>query len=185
MTLGDTGSSVFCYREADGIHFSFTQHAASEAVLAAEPPEALLRRVQEATAAWHEPIPKIASAVDPATLVVRGYYDKEPIARVREGRLWLIGDAAHPMCPFQGQSANMAMLDALKLAEVLGEYAAASATADANAARLEVDIVARGRKAVLESRNAAKRFHTTSRFQQRNRDLGFRMASYFIKRFSK
>src|SRR5258707_4167851 len=105
MTLGDPVSSVFCYREADGIHFSFTQHAASEAVLAAEPPEALLRRVQEATAAWHEPIPKIASAVDPATLVVRGYYDKEPIARVREGRLWLIGDAGHPMWPFHGHNA--------------------------------------------------------------------------------
>jgi 2-polyprenyl-6-methoxyphenol hydroxylase-like FAD-dependent oxidoreductase len=88
------------------------------------------------------------------------------------------------MSPFQGQGANLAMLDALKLAELL---AAATATtlADADAAALEADIVARGRKAVLESRSAARQFHTQSRLQRMNRNVGFRMASTFIKLFSK
>ncbi len=182
MTLGDDGSSVFCYREAGGIHLSYTQHAQSEAGEAAG---ALLRRVQEATADWHDPIPRIAAAIDPATLVARGYYDKEPIKHVCDGRLWLIGDAAHPMCPFQGQGANMAMLDALKLGELLASVASKSANVGQDAARFEADIVARGRKAILESRNAAVQFHTTSRFKQRNRNIGFSMANFFIKRFSK
>lgn len=184
MTLGDSGSSVFCYREAEGVHLSFTQHAASEASLAAETPAVLLRRIQEATAAWHEPIPTITAMLDPTTIVVRGYYDREPTRHVRDGRLWLIGDAAHPMCPFQGQGANIAMLDALELADAL-EAADANGMPPAQAKRLEAKIVARGRKAVLESRNAAKRFHTTSRFQQANRTVGFQMANFFIKRFTK
>src|SRR6266480_8129951 len=48
-------------------------------------------------------------------------YDRDPIGRVREGRLWLIGDAAHPMCPFQGQGANMGMVDSLKLAQYFAD----------------------------------------------------------------
>jgi salicylate hydroxylase len=185
MTLGDDGSSAFCYREADGIHLSYTQHAASEDALSRETPEALLWRVQEVTAAWHDPIPRITAAIDPATVVSRSYYDKEPIKRVRDGRMWLIGDAAHPMCRFQGQGANMAMLDALKLGHLL---AAGSGSADREhreATKLEDDIVARGRKATLESRNAANQFHTTSRFKQRNRNIGFSVANFFIKRFSR
>jgi 2-polyprenyl-6-methoxyphenol hydroxylase-like FAD-dependent oxidoreductase len=185
MTLGDDGSSVFCYREVGGIHLSYTQHAESEASFIGESADALLRRVQEAMADWHDPIPRIAAAIDPATLVARGYYDKEPIKHVRDGRLWLIGDAAHPMCPFQGQGANMAMLDALKLGELLASVASKGTNVGQDAARLEADIVAHGRKAILESRKAAAQFYTTCRFKQRNRNIGFSMANFFIKRFSK
>jgi salicylate hydroxylase len=92
--------------------------------------------------------------------------------------VWLIGDAAHPMSPFQGQGANTAMLDAVEVAGVLGGDAG---DADAVAA----GIAKRGRKAALESRNATAQFHTTSRFRQRNRDLGFRLANRFIKLFSR
>jgi salicylate hydroxylase len=181
LMLGETGASVFCYRDLSGFHFSYTEHAASESVLSDLPADALLRRVQTATAAWSAPVPQIAAALDPATLVVRGYYDKEPLKRVRDGRVWLLGDAAHPMSPFQGQGANMAMLDALKLAELIG----AGSPAAAAEATLEADIVARGRKAVLESRSAAMQFHAESHFKQMNRNIGFRVANVFIKLFSR
>jgi 2-polyprenyl-6-methoxyphenol hydroxylase-like FAD-dependent oxidoreductase len=83
--------------------------------------------------------------------------------------------------PFQGQGANMAMLDALKLARLLS---AACVLPTASAA-LEADIVTRGRKAVLESRSAAAQFHAQSRFKQMNRIVGFRVANVFIKLFSR
>jgi len=184
MMLGDSGASVFCYRDQAGLHVSYTEHVESAAALAQEAPEELACHVQRATAAWHAPVPHVAAAIDPATIVVRGYYDKEPLKRVRDGRLWLLGDAAHPMSPFQGQGANMAMLDALKLAELLAS-ATGTTLAEADAAALEADIVTRGHKAVLESRSAARQFHTQSRFQRMNRNVGFRMASTFIKLFSR
>jgi 2-polyprenyl-6-methoxyphenol hydroxylase-like FAD-dependent oxidoreductase len=181
LMLGERGDSVFCYREAGGFHLSYTEHQPSEAVLAGQPADALLRRIQTATSSWNAPTPQIAAALDPASLVVRGYYDKEPLQRVRDERLWLLGDAAHPMSPFQGQGANMAMLDALKLAQLLARGAVSS---DEFAA-LEKDIVSRGRKAVLESRSAAVQFHARSHFKQMNRNIGFRFANFFIKLVSR
>ena len=78
----------------------------------------------------------------------------------------------------------MAMVDALKLAQFFGELAANPSSADAHTAALERDIVRRGRKAVLESRKAAKQFHTTNRLQQQFRNLGFRVGNTAIKLFS-
>lgn len=77
----------------------------------------------------------------------------------------------------------MAMLDARRLAELLATTR--DAFPEADAAALEADIVARGRKAVLESRSAAKEFHIQSRFQHMNRNVGFRMANVFIRLFAK
>jgi salicylate hydroxylase len=110
MTLGNDGSSVFCYRQGDGVHLSYTVHAAAEHDLSAQASASLLQRIQHETRSWHQPIPEIVAQSDPASVVVRGYYDKEPVRQVRDRRVWLIGDAAHPMCPFQGQGANMAMV---------------------------------------------------------------------------
>jgi salicylate hydroxylase len=181
MTLGKDGSSVFCYRQAGGVHLSYTTHVASVDSLRSESPEALLKRVQQATQDWHAPIPAIAAAIDPATEVVRGYYDKEPLKHVHEGHVWLIGDAAHPMSPFQGQGANMAMVDALRLAQFFTD----SADIAEEIEKLDKDIVTRGRKAVLESRQAATQFHNRSSWQQGLRNFGFRISNRMIKLFAR
>ena len=181
LTLGENGASFFCYRQRDSIHLSYTVHAASESDVTSQAEDSLIKRVQDETKAWHSPIPEITPQVDPETLVVRGYYDKEPVKRVREGRVWLVGDAAHPMSPFQGQGANMAMVDALKLAQFFGELETNPSNAEVKAQALEKDIVTRGRKAVLDSRNAARQFHSTGRMQQIFRNFGFRMGNFFIQ----
>jgi 2-polyprenyl-6-methoxyphenol hydroxylase-like FAD-dependent oxidoreductase len=49
-----------------------------------------------------------------------------------------------------------------------------------DADRVAGAIAARGRKAVLESRRAAKQFHATSRFQILTRNLGFRVGNAVI-----
>jgi 2-polyprenyl-6-methoxyphenol hydroxylase-like FAD-dependent oxidoreductase len=174
MTLGDNGDSFFGYRQPGGVHFSYTSHAEPSALESTNQPE-LLRQVQTATAEWHPLVRAIVSAADPDSIKPRGYYDRDPSKQVRDGNVWLLGDAAHPMSPFQGQGANAAMVDALALAELLG-----SGNLAVDAERVAADIAARGRKAVLESRRAAQQFHTTSRFKIRNRNLGFRMANAVI-----
>lgn len=66
------------------------------------------------------------------------------------------------------------MLDAMALAELLGSGNLAAAD------HVAAGIAARGRKAVLESRRAAKQFHSTGRFQITSRNLGFRVANAMI-----
>jgi salicylate hydroxylase len=174
MTLGDHGDSFFCYRQPGGVHFSYTsavEPSAPESMSQVD----LLHRAREATADWHPLIRAIAAAADPASIKPRGYYDRDPSRQIRDGNVWLLGDAAHPMSPFQGQGGNTAMIDALALAELLG-----SGYLPADADRVAAGIATRGRKAVLESRRAAKQFHATSRFEILSRNLGFRVGNAVI-----
>jgi salicylate hydroxylase len=46
--------------------------------------------------------------------------DREPIKEWSKGRVTLLGDAAHPMLQYLAQGANMAIEDAVQLAEELG-----------------------------------------------------------------
>jgi salicylate hydroxylase len=53
-----------------------------------------------------------------------GLRDREPLHRYSKGRVTMLGDAAHPMTPFLGQGACIAIEDAL----VLGRAFIASKT---------------------------------------------------------
>lgn len=55
-----------------------------------------------------------------------GLFDREPLARWTDGRLALLGDAAHAMLPHLGQGANQSIEDGVGLAAIL----AASGRAD-------------------------------------------------------
>jgi 2-polyprenyl-6-methoxyphenol hydroxylase-like FAD-dependent oxidoreductase len=85
------------------------------------------------------------------------------------------------MAPFQGQGANLGMLDALELALHVADPAAGAAQAEA----LDAKIVTRGRKAVLDSRAAARRFHLTNRLQQGWRNLSFETGNTSIHLLSR
>lgn len=70
---------------------------------------------------WHAPIPALVEATDEAAILRNDIYDREPLKRWAEGRVTLLGDAAHPMTPNLGQGACQAIEDAVVLANRLAE----------------------------------------------------------------
>jgi salicylate hydroxylase len=66
---------------------------------------------------WSEPVGKlIRSATETRRWAI---YDRDPLERWTEGRVTLLGDAAHAMLPFFAQGAAQALEDAFVLAECL------------------------------------------------------------------
>ena len=70
---------------------------------------------------WQEPIPAIIVGTDETDILQTDIYDREPLRRWSEGRVTLLGDAAHPMTPDLGQGAAQAIEDAVGVAECLSE----------------------------------------------------------------
>jgi salicylate hydroxylase len=56
-------------------------------------------------------------------------YDREPLPTWSQGRLTLLGDAAHPMLPHLGQGANQSVEDGMALATILAQTEAVAAPA--------------------------------------------------------
>jgi 2-polyprenyl-6-methoxyphenol hydroxylase-like FAD-dependent oxidoreductase len=67
----------------------------------------------------HAPIPELIAATDEADLLRSDLQDRLPLERWGEGRVTLLGDAAHPMMPNLGQGACSAIEDGGVLASVL------------------------------------------------------------------
>jgi 2-polyprenyl-6-methoxyphenol hydroxylase-like FAD-dependent oxidoreductase len=85
-------------------------------------------------ARWHEPIAALAGATDEATILRNDVHYLEPLERWSQGRIALLGDAAHATTPGVGQGAAQAIEDAVVLTDQLarrGEVAAALAEYEA------------------------------------------------------
>ena len=74
----------------------------------------------------YPPALQLVRAVSPGTLFKWGLRDREPLQHYSKGRVTMLGDAAHPMTPFLGQGACMAIEDGM----VLGRAFAAASTVD-------------------------------------------------------
>ena len=68
---------------------------------------------------WVEPVPTLIAATPDAAILRNDMYDRPPARRWSRGRVTLVGDAAHPMTPNQGQGACQALEDAVALGESL------------------------------------------------------------------
>jgi len=121
---------------------------------------------------WNPVVRRLIGAVDATHRWA--LYDRDPLTRWSEGRVTLLGDAAHPMLPFMAQGAAQSIEDAAVLAGCLDQ-----ARHDPNAAlRRYQDLrMARTSRAQLGSRANAVLFHLPDGPEQIARDDRFAAAS--------
>ena len=104
---------------------------------------------------WHE-IPKFIISQTPPELCYKwALFDREPLDFWSQGRATLLGDAAHPMLPFLGQGASMAIEDAV----VLGRCLVKAATVGEAFELYEATRKERANWVLLESRASGERLH--------------------------
>jgi 2-polyprenyl-6-methoxyphenol hydroxylase-like FAD-dependent oxidoreductase len=116
-----------------------------------EEKEALLRRF----AGWHPTVSALIEATVPEAIIRTPLYDRKPSARWTEGRVVLLGDAAHPMLPNLGQGACQAIEDAV----ALGDALQADANPPAALARYGAVRAKRANAIVRRSRQMARIAH--------------------------
>jgi 2-polyprenyl-6-methoxyphenol hydroxylase-like FAD-dependent oxidoreductase len=77
---------------------------------------------------FHPDARELIRAIPPGSLFKWGLRDREPLQQYTRGRVTMLGDAAHPMTPFLGQGACLAIEDGVVLGRACG---AAGAFAEA------------------------------------------------------
>jgi 2-polyprenyl-6-methoxyphenol hydroxylase-like FAD-dependent oxidoreductase len=120
---------------------------------------------------WHAPIPALIEATAAAAILRNDIYDRDPVDRWGEGRVTLVGDAAHPMTPNLGQGGCQAIEDALVLARCLS----GGGSVEGSLRRYEAIRVPRARFIVYASRRIGRAFQIESPILCRLRNFGIRM----------
>jgi 2-polyprenyl-6-methoxyphenol hydroxylase-like FAD-dependent oxidoreductase len=82
---------------------------------------ALKRTVLERFGDWPDPIRPLVEATDESRTYFAEAYDRDPVERWGEGRVTLLGDAAHPMTWNRGQGASQGVEGAVLLAKQLAQ----------------------------------------------------------------
>ena len=101
---------------ADGRLYCYATALAPPGGRAADGELAELRRL---FGAWHQPVPAILAAADPAAVLRNDVFSlTAPLPAFHHGRVALLGDAAHAMTPNLGQGGCQAVEDAVVLAHL-------------------------------------------------------------------
>jgi len=106
---------------------------------------------------WHPDVRAFMAATPPQLLFKWGLFDREPLASWSVGHVGLLGDAAHPVLPFLGHGAVLAIEDGVVLARA---FAAASSVPEA-LRRYEEARRERATFVLHESRKAVRLFHAS------------------------
>jgi len=103
-------------------------------------------------------------------------YDRDPLPRWSDGRVTLLGDAAHPMLPFLAQGAAMAIEDGYELAARIGSARNGGAIEQA-LLEYERQRIPRTSRVQLGARARGTTMHLRSPWARMKRNLGFMMQS--------
>jgi salicylate hydroxylase len=99
-------------------------------------------------AGWDKGLLALIDRIPEGALYKWPLFDRDPISRWTFGRVTLLGDAAHPMLPFLGIGASMALEDSV----VLGRAVTEAATLEEGLVRYEQARADRAAEVILTSR---------------------------------
>ncbi|HST53543.1 MAG TPA: FAD-dependent monooxygenase [Pyrinomonadaceae bacterium] len=99
---------------------------ANEAEGAAEPASEHREKLLRLFDGWCAPVRELIGATASESILRNSTYDRPHARRWGEGRVTLLGDAAHPLTPNFGQGGCMAIEDAPVLARCLAKYTGAT-----------------------------------------------------------
>jgi 2-polyprenyl-6-methoxyphenol hydroxylase-like FAD-dependent oxidoreductase len=92
---------------------------------------------------WHEPIPSLLARATPGDVLRHDVAELAgPLSSFHQGRVALLGDAAHPMTPNLGQGACQALEDAVVLARLLPAAAGSAGGGPSRADSVEAALAA-------------------------------------------
>lgn len=122
---------------------------------------------------WHPTVRKLIDRSD--RYLKWALLDRDPLPRWSEGRVTLLGDAAHPMLPYLAQGACMAIEDGYSIAASLARH-----PGDIAGALQEYDAVRRKRTARVQllARARAVENHLTSPVARLKRDIRYALQRY-------
>lgn len=130
-------------------------------LLVAEPrdyfadPATRRQKVANYLAGWADPAERLLAAAPDEGLIVGNIVDREPVQKWGEGRVTVVGDAAHAMTPFLGQGGGQGIEDAAVITSCLTD------ATDIPRALRDYEDLRRDRTAEITTR-AAKVGETTS-----------------------
>jgi salicylate hydroxylase len=106
---------------------------------------------------WHDSIRRILAAIPAGSLFKWGLFDREPLPGWCHEHVSLLGDAAHPVLPFLGHGAVLAIEDGV----VIGRAFAAATNVPEALRRYEEARRERAAFVFTESRKAVRVFHAS------------------------
>jgi salicylate hydroxylase len=132
--------------------------------------------LMETYARWNDSLLRLIEASD--RYYKWALFDRDPLDSWGKGRVTLLGDSAHPMLPYLGQGACMAVEDGIVLAE-----AVKNSPDDLALALGDYELLRKPRatRAQLGSRHRAKQNHLASPFARLKRDIGMALRSRFAR----
>lgn len=133
--------------------------------------------VRQFTSKWDRPVPRVIDTTNRFGVIA--VENRPPPRTLASGRVVLLGDAGHPVQPFFGQGANLAMEDAACFAHLLAEHCAAPREGLADRlepALIQYDRIRLPRKVAVAdySRQLGHRYHWTNPLKRQARTLFLR-----------
>lgn len=121
-----------------------------------DPPDGRREDLLRVFSGWPEATPEVVAAT-PAEIIDRqSIYDRKPVERWSQGRVTLLGDAAHPTTPSLGQGAGMAIEDGAVIGREVGTAGDLAAGAESALKRYEELRIPRTTGIVNRSKNVSR-----------------------------
>ncbi|WP_299486718.1 NAD(P)/FAD-dependent oxidoreductase [Acaryochloris sp. IP29b_bin.137] len=112
------GKSLILLDNGQG-YVSWALEMTSPTVHQSQHPEAAKARVLQELSNWHPALQELVNLTDANTIVERPVCEPMILPQWSNGRVTLVGDAAHPMAPFLGQGTNTTFEDVWALSTCL------------------------------------------------------------------